>query len=557
VLDAGGVGDGSMNDFRRRILLTVVGSVILLLTYASLYRRGMSLFEGEHVSYIRALQVTLEILTTAGFGGDAPWSSPGMNAIVIGMNLTGVLLVFFAIPFFVIPLLENVFQTEAPTETDLSDHLIVCADSPRETALRAELADREIPEVFIKQDAELVRELVRDGVEAIHGNPESERTLESANVADARAIIVDISDEINANVILTARRLNPAIQILSVVEDEDTEAYHEYAGADEVVRPRVAVGKRLASKARGRQFSDSVAGVESDHGSVPIAEILIESGSELIGRTLSECRFRQRFGLTVLGGWFHGEFVAPLEPDRRLVEHSVLLVAGETDELTTLSRRDPPRSLCRRAVIAGYGVVGETVAAELTESGVDVTVVDTEKRGGVDVVGDITDTETLETADVAGADAVVLALSRDSLVVFSALVLEDHAPSVETLARADDVSYVQKCYDAGAEYTLAVSEVTAHMVAARLFDPFVDGTEGDTEQIEVARVRAPGVQGDSLDEIGLLSETTLQIVAVEREGTLRSNPGGSFEVRESDTLILAGDGGDIATFERRYAEAET
>jgi len=541
-----------MNSISRRILASVVGGVILLAAYAVVYQWGMATFEGEPVSYVQALQVVLESLTTAGFGGNAPWSSTVMNAMVIGMNLTGVLLVFFTIPFFIVPLLENVFRTTAPTTTSLSEHVIVCADSARETALRDELDDAGVPSLFVKSDADVVRDLVGDGVEAIHGDPETTRTLERANVGTARALVADVDDEANANIILAARRLAPELRIVSVVEDSDTRTYHEHAGADEVVRPRVAVGEQLARKARGTRLREDLHTRTAD--GFELTEVLVEEDSNLVGRTLAGCQFRQEFGVTVLGGWFHGEFVAPLSPDRELVEHAVLLVAGEPDagQLAILGRRSGPTKPCDRVVVAGHGVVGRTVTESLTDAGVDVTVVDRASGDGVDVVGDVTEQETLRRADVAGADSVVLALSRDSLVVFSALVAGDHAPDVEMLARADDVDYVQRCYDAGVAYTLALSEVTAHMVTAQLSLPDV-GDHAD-EPYEVVRTAAPGLAGQRLDEADVRARTGATVVAVERAGRLHPNPDPAFELEADDTLVLFGTESATTDFERAFGD---
>jgi len=541
-----------MNSISRRILASVVGGVILLAAYAVVYQWGMAAFEGEPVSYVQALQVVLESLTTAGFGGNAPWSSTVMNAIVIGMNLTGVLLVFFTIPFFVVPLLESVFRTTAPTTTSLSEHVIVCADSSRETALRDELDAAGVPSLFVKSDADAVRDLVGDGVVEIQGATETTRTLERANVETARALVTDVDDEANANIILAARRLAPELRIVSVVEDSDTRTYHEHAGADEVVRPRVAVGEQLARKARGTRLREDLHEVTRTADGFELTEVLIEEDSDLVGHTLAGRQFRREFGVTVLGGWFHGEFVAPLPPDRELVEHAVLLVAGEPDagQLAILGRRSGPTKPCDRVVVAGHGVVGRTVAEALLDAGVDVTVVDREPDDGVDVVGDVTEQETLRRADVDGADSVVLALSRDSLVVFSALVAGDHAPDVEMLARADDVDYVQRCYDAGVAYTLALSEVTAHMVTTRLVSP----SSGEDGQHELVRTRAPALVGRSPADADVHARTGVRVVAVEREGTLHSDPDSGFVIRETDTLLLAGARADVAEFERAYGD---
>jgi Trk K+ transport system NAD-binding subunit len=532
-------------DLSRRVLLAVGGGAVMLVAYATVYRWGMATFEGEHLSYVRALQVVLEALTTAGFGGDAPWASTEMNLLVIAMNLTGVSLVFFAVPFFVVPLLEDALRTTVPTDSSLSGHVVVCADSPRETPLRAELDEVTAEPLFVKSDESLVRNLLQDGYAAMYGDPERRATLDGANISAAEAVIVDIGDEANASVILAARRLAPDVRIVSVVEDGDTASYHEYAGADEVIQPRVAVGRRLATKVGATQFHESVT-ADWDTAVLELTELLVDQDHELVGQTLRESQFRQRYGVTVLGGWFHGEFVAPVDPDRTLVEHTVLLVAGHTDDLHTLKRNVTAES-CDSAVVAGYGVVGETVTEQLRDSGVDVTVVDTEQKAGVDVVGDVTDPETLEQVDLAGVDAVVLTLARDSLAVYTGLVLEEHAPGIDTLARADNVEYVQKCYDAGVEFTLALSEVTAHMIAERLFASH-SGPPA-TGQYEIACLRVPDLAGKRLGETNLRTESGVHVVGVERAGTLHSNPDPSLEIEQSDVLLLAGNQTDIASLD--------
>jgi hypothetical protein len=70
-------------DLSRRVLFAIGGGAVMLTAYATVYRWGMATFEGEHISYVRSLQVVLEALTTAGFGGDAPWASTQMNVLVI------------------------------------------------------------------------------------------------------------------------------------------------------------------------------------------------------------------------------------------------------------------------------------------------------------------------------------------------------------------------------------------------------------------------------------------------------------------------------------------
>lgn len=171
----------AMKELTRRILLAMGAGSVVILVYTLGYRWGMATFEGEQLSFIRSLQVVLEALTTAGFGGDAPWSTPEMNLLIITMNLTGVSFVFFGIPFFIIPLLKDAVTPEIPTETALTDHVIVYTDSLREPAHREGFVDRDEPVLFLKRDADEVQTLRQDDIEVIQGNPETSEALENAN----------------------------------------------------------------------------------------------------------------------------------------------------------------------------------------------------------------------------------------------------------------------------------------------------------------------------------------------------------------------------------------
>jgi Trk K+ transport system NAD-binding subunit len=526
-----------MKDLTRRILLALGAGSVVLVVYALGYRWGMATFEGEQLSFIRSLQVVLEALTTAGFGGDAPWSSPEMNLLIIAMNLTGVSLVFFGIPFFIIPLLEDAITPEIPTETALTDHIIVCTDSVRETAHRQELVDRDVPILFLKRDADEVQALRRDDIEAIQGNPETREALENANIGAAKAMLVDTDDEVSASIILAARRVAPDLRILSVVEDSQTESYHRYAGADEVVRPRVAVGKRLAAKVAGAHRHESLGPSEAGSEHLELTEILIEEDSEFVGEPIADCAFEEQFGSTVLGGWFHGEFIAPVEPDKPVHEHTVLLMLGHADELKTLRRNVTEQPSCQRVIVAGYGVVGQTVTESLRASGVSVTVVDTEAADGVDVVGDITDPEILDRVDASEADSIVLSLSRDSLAVYAALVIRDVAEDVDIVARADDVSSVQNSYDAGVGFTLSRAEVTGHMAATRLFGK-KDSVEGSNDR-QIARLEIPKLAGQRFGETSLAEAKGIDVITVLRDGQFQGQPSASFEFQPGDEVYLA------------------
>ncbi|SDJ87360.1 potassium channel family protein [Natronorubrum texcoconense] len=529
-----------MNTWWRRIVLSLVAVFGIVIVYAFIYQWGMLTFEGEERTIYESIQVVIESLTTAGFGGDTDaWNSAPMNLIVIGMNLSGVLLVFLALPLFVVPLFQRALATQPAESTDLTDHVIICSHREREDVLRDELEAADVPSVFVDDDPETVTDLTADGIEAMVGDPEQEQTLLAANIDEARALVVDISDEANPEVILTARELTDEIQIVSVAEDEAAETYHRYAGADIVVRPRQVLGHSLAAKAAMSITTELQETIELDE-QFEITEFLVERDSDLAGRTIAESGVRDRMGITVIGAWFNGEFVPAPDPETTIDEHTILLVAGSHETLTELTARtlSPAEERTFRVVIGGYGEVGQTVSNTLEAEGLSRTVIDKREDLGIDVVGDVTDEDTLEAADIGSARSIVLSLDDDTAAIYATLVLEKVAPETEVIARANETETVRKLYRAGAEYVLALSTVTGRILSSILLED--EEVLTPETQFEIIRTTAPEFAGQTLTDLDIRAWLGCTVVAAERDGELLTDLGPEFTIQRGDSLIVAG-----------------
>ena len=537
-----------MEEWRRRIGLALGVVAFVIVTYATIYRWAMATFEGREIPFVKALQVTVESLTTAGFGGHAPWESTVMNVLVLAMNLSGVLLVFLGLPLFAIPLLRRALESPPPTRSDLTDHVIICSHSQQDEVLREELEAGGVPYLFVDGDPEVVTELVEAGRNAIHGDPEQIETLRAANAAAARALVADVDDETNPVVILSARRVNPELRIVSVVRDYRVVEYHEFAGADEVVLARQQLGESFAMRARTsfeRNLRETIE-VEND---LEVTELLVEEGSPLAGETLASASVLDELRITVVGMWIGGKFVVSPPPETVLEENTILLAMGEHDHVEQVTARPVPTHYHpERVVVCGYGTVGYSVTEALREQGIEVTVVDLEEKAGVDVVGDVTDPETLERARIREAETVILALDEDTPTIYGTLVLKQFAPDVEIIARADDTDSVWKLYNSGADYVLSLPTLTGEILASML----VDEVEIVTPQMEFEFVRseAPGLVGRTLAEADVRSETGCTVIAVEREGRLVTDLGPDFRIGKDDVLIVAGRHEAIEAFER-------
>ena len=101
-----------------------------------------------------------------------------MNVLVILMDLTGVALIFLALPVVVVPLLDETLSRSAPTTIEDADHVVICAYTPRGRTLIEELDSRDVSYVVIEPERDRADELHEEGVRVVHGDPEAPETLE-------------------------------------------------------------------------------------------------------------------------------------------------------------------------------------------------------------------------------------------------------------------------------------------------------------------------------------------------------------------------------------------
>ena len=538
-----------MDTWRRRTVYSSIVLAVLMLGYAVVYDYAMSTFENEQRTFLHSLQVVVETFTTTGFGSDSPWISPELNLLVILMDLTGVALIFLALPALLFPLLEETLRTTPPTETqDLSEHVVICTYTARGETLVAELDNRGIEYVLVEPDRETAVELYDAGYTVIHADPESADALAGACAASATAVIADASDEIDASIVLAAREAAPGAQVVSVVEDPDSAEYHRLAGADTVLSPRQLVGESLAAKVVAG-ISQELAGAVEIAEDFEIAELSVHQGSELVGTTLAESDVGERTGANVIGAWFRGIFESPPSPNATLDGSTILLVAGnesQLERLQSLTQSGVRGHETGAVVIVGHGRVGSTAASELAAADVPYTVVDREPGSSVDVVGDATDPDVLREAGIDDARTLLLGLPNDTTTVFATLVARELNPEIKIVARAQETGNTRKLYQAGGDFVLALATVSGRMLASTVLvtEEFVS----PASQVDIVRTRAPELAGQSLAEADVRAETGVTVVAVERNGDTVTELDPEFTFEANDEVLITGTDEDISRF---------
>jgi len=534
----------------RRTRLTVYYLIIVVTVlsgFVVLYNYGMATWEGRPQPLYRSIEVVVQTVTTVGYGGDAPWSSPQMNYLVSLMALSGLVLIFAALPVLVVPLFEDAFRSTAPSSVrGVEDHVVLCSYGPREEVLIDELTERGVEYVIVNGDRDTATDLYTDGYTAMFGDPESDEALQRARLEDATALIANVDDETNPSVLLSAQEVNPDVQMVSLTEDPEIADYHRYAGADHVLSPKQLLGDQLAAKAIGTFDREAIEAVEIDED-FEIAEFPLQSGSELIGQTLVESDILERTEAAVIGVWSRGEFQSPPPPDLRFDARSILVVTGREADLDKLKQMTLSEGRRRHGdiVVAGMGVVGRTVATELSEGGFAHTTVDLVENSQVDVVGNVTDRQDLLEAGVTDAGTVVLALPDDTTTIFATFAIRELNPQVEIIVRANERENVSKLYRAGADYVLSLAAVSGRMLASIVLDEEI---LSPSTQLKLVRTEASGVVGESLGEADIRNRTGCTVIAAERNGTVVTNPGAAFVIERGDELVVAGTDENISQF---------
>ena len=528
---------------RQRLLAVfVLGLAAIVGTYTVLYNLGMQFFEGRPQSVFRSFQTVTETMTTTGYGADSPWETPVMNVFVVAMQLTGIVIGFVTLRVLVIPLFERAPLNLDDRLSSKQDHVVV-AEYQRDTGvLLDELEELGVSYVLVESDPEEAKTLSDAGYQAIHGDPETRTDLERASIGKATTLITDAGDR-TASIVLTALEANEDLRVISFTPSLRRKAALAEVGVDRSVSPDALIGRRLAEKA-----TLSVA-LEEPTDEIVIREVLIRRHSPLHGARIADTPVVTNPDLTLVAGWFDGEFHLPPDPDNRITPNTVLVVAGPAGAVERAASQAAGVRTARSGrqssvVVAGFGEGGRAAVEALPED-VSYTTVDQSPESGADVVGDVTEPETLRAADIEDASALVVTVDDDATALLTVAMARALSDDVEILARVTDAEKASPAFRAGADYVLSVQRVCARLVAAevhgeRVMDP--------VSQIRLVRAASAPFAGQSLADIRRQRDRAWTVVGALRDGDVLTDAATTVEA--GDEVFVAGSDEAIAEFER-------
>jgi Trk K+ transport system NAD-binding subunit len=541
-------------EFSRRnrlVIYYLVGLALLVSLYAMVYNVALARLEGVDQSIFASFEFVVQTMTTTGYGQDSGlWSHPLMYLFVSLTQISGIAIGFFTLRLIVIPLFTGAEVNLDDRLTPKRDHVIVCEYRRDSAVLLDELEELEIEYVLISSDEENAKDLSDAGYSVIHGSPQDRKAFERASIDTARAVITDTGDA-TVNTILTVRSIDPEVDIIALTDDSDVRGVLLSTGANTVLSPHGVLGHRLAEKVVSSFSADLTDTIELG-GEIEITEIPIQQGNRLVGTRIRNSQIREETGANIIGAWIDGELQLPPDPDAVIRSNTVLLLSGAHEALEAFSEFTQPSRTLRRhehIVVAGQGEVGRAAREIVVEEGLDVTTIDIEDRDGVDVVGDASSEEVLESAGVESAGAIIVGLPNDSASLLAIVLARSLNPDIEILARVSDIDATRKALSAGADYVLSVPRVSARMVARELRG---EDILAPASQIRLLRAPADPLKGTTLAESGIYERTGCRVIAVEDESGFSSTVDPQRRFTGDEQIVLVGSDEAVQQFRKQF-----
>jgi len=260
----------------------------------------------EHWSWFDGLYMVLTTITTIGYGEVHPLSLAGriFNTFII---ITGVGLSLMMIGVATQALLEFELQSvfgRRRMDRDisrLSDHHIICGAGRVGRSVARELARKPLPFVIVDTSQEKLARYADQGWLTLLGDATQTPVLRELRIEQARGLVAaTTTDATNIYIILTARSLNPNLQIIARASEEEAEKHLLKAGADRVVSPYNFAGYRIAQTFMRPHVVDFFDTAMSKEKPLEIEEVQVKPGSRFAGQTIEGSRIRQEMGVIVL-----------------------------------------------------------------------------------------------------------------------------------------------------------------------------------------------------------------------------------------------------------------
>lgn len=264
---------------RLGVVLAIVALVFCVLWVE---RDGLQDHHDGHMSLTDVLYFAMVTITTVGYGDIVPITPRArlLDALVVTPARVIIWFVFLGTAYQLVVRQYMEGYRMAKVQAALGDHMLICGFGYTGWSAAKELLAKGIEPgriVAIDPSEDRVRAALELGLVAFRGDAAQEAMLRNAMIHHAQAVIIAAGrDDSNALILLTARHLNPTVEILvSAVEEENVKLFRQ-GGATAIISPSTFGGYLLAAAVGHPHFMEYVQDLLTAGGRVNLIERPVE-----------------------------------------------------------------------------------------------------------------------------------------------------------------------------------------------------------------------------------------------------------------------------------------
>lgn len=328
-----------MDRIQRRILIIV----LLLAATVAAGTAGFMIVEGW--SFLDALYMAAITITTVGYMEVHPLSTAGrtFNLFLLIGGVTMMFYIMATVTQIVLELeLSDYFGKRRTKKVidQLTGHYLLCGFGRVGRGAAAEMLRTGVSFVVMDKNPDRVERAMKMGCLAVLADCSRDEMLRDVGITRAKGLIAALStDAENLFLILSAKTLNPMLNVSVRVAEEEAESKMRRAGADAVYLPYSMTGYRLAQAiVRPHVFEFLDITSTSRMGlNVGMEQVRVDEACPLAGKSLRDLQLRREIGVIVLAiRRLTGAMDFNPPADALLNSGDVLIVMGKAEDVRKL-----------------------------------------------------------------------------------------------------------------------------------------------------------------------------------------------------------------------------
>jgi voltage-gated potassium channel len=302
-------------------------------------------------SFMKCLFATITTVTTVGFEDLLGVSGNDITIIyTIFVILIGLSLVLYCISVITAVMIEGHLYsilTERYAKRragKMKGHVIVCGAGTTSYHVIENIYQEGKQFIVIDNNQDNIQKLKQSfkDIVVLLGDGTSEDVLKSANIDEAATLVAILSnDRDNLFLTITAKMMNPNIQVISRAIDFSMQSKFKIAGANYVVSPNYIGGHRIAARIINpniQGFLETIIKQDSDK-SINLYHVTIPENSNLVGKKLMDSEISKKTGLNVISYSPDGkteDYIFNPSAELEIKPGSMLLFIGSLEQKTKL-----------------------------------------------------------------------------------------------------------------------------------------------------------------------------------------------------------------------------